>query len=65
VALRHVGRRLGWVVVLGLFMPLADWMLGPLLSVPLVVGLVAVLHLMGVLRVGEVYQLARMVLKMF
>jgi hypothetical protein len=39
--------------------------LDPLFSVPLVVGLVAVLHLMGVLRVGEVYQLARMVLKMF
>jgi hypothetical protein len=41
------------------------WLLGPLFSVPLVVGLVAVLHLMGVLRVGVVYHLARMVLKMF
>gem|GEM_PF-7126736 len=65
VALRYVGRRLGWVVVLGLFVPLAGWLLGPLLSVPLVIGLLAVLHLMGVLRFGEVYQLARMVLKIF
>jgi O-antigen/teichoic acid export membrane protein len=65
VALRYVSWRLGWVVVLGLFMPLAGWMLGPLLSVPLVLGLLAVLHLMGVLRVGEVYQLARIVVKMF
>jgi hypothetical protein len=65
VALRYVGWRLGWVVVLGLFMPLAGWMLGPLFSVPLVVGLLAVLHLVGVLRFGEVYQLARMVLKIF
>jgi hypothetical protein len=53
------------VVVLGLFMPLAGWMLGPLLSIPLVIGLLAVLHFMGVLRFGEVYQLARMVLKIF
>ena len=65
VALRYVGWRLGWVVVLGLFMPLAGWMLGPLFSVPLVVGLLAVLHLVGVLRVREVFQLARIVLKMF
>ncbi|MCC6004590.1 MAG: hypothetical protein LM590_09635 [Thermofilum sp.] len=61
VALRYVGWRLGLVILLGL----AGWMLGPLLSVPLILGLLAVLHLMGVLRVGEVYQLARMVLKIF